>query len=250
MKNSILPTVLFSFLVCLGISGIYPVIFGDVQRVVGVNVGDFNTYRFYTSFNSSDPSAEPGRSICEMAKWLFELDSHQVIVQNISRTNITCQVIVKFKNGTQIAAIGWIDVADGGSNLAQQGLLPCLFTSANLTAGDRMYSSTTDCFNETIPRAYLGVVREVNHNNVTMHESQKGVDYDAHSNMYYDKLTGSLLEYNGQITCHNETYFAELFAKIVVEGSSVVPEYHFLAFPLFVIAALLIVTLCRRKQSF
>jgi len=102
-------------------------------RIVGVNVGDWFKYSDITvNWSSNDPSA----TLPEVYKDLNETQWFDVTVTLISGTNITGQLTTHYKNGTETTFGGWVDIDTGNGENLTLG-----FISANLVAGDTLYTS-------------------------------------------------------------------------------------------------------------
>lgn len=118
---------------------------------------------------------------------------------------------IKLRNGTAITLEGLIAyVGFEPSQRANMTMpLPSFwFIAANLSAYDMVYLNKGHTWvNETISRTYLGIARQTNHLEMTQHwegEFEGIIDPTAHFNLYYDKETGILCEYNKAI--YNLTY--------------------------------------------
>ena len=129
-------------------------------RTVGVTVGNKWRYSVTASWSSNDPAATPPSYVVGYndTRWL------EVSITAISGTNITEEMTVNYKNGTEESSGGWIDIDTGdNSNMTY------MITSANLSAGNSLYTSSyaTWFINETVPRTYMGDVRDTDHINMT-----------------------------------------------------------------------------------
>lgn len=159
-------------------------------RTVGVSV--FNKFRYIAtaSWSSNDPTATPSSSLLDFnnTQWL------EFTITAISGTNVTGQMTTHYKNGTENTTGGWVDVNTGaGENMT------AFVISANLVPGDTVYNSSQSnapLINETVPRTYLGGVRETNHLNIT---SLSGTE-SFRTDYYWDKSTGVTVE-----LAHGET---------------------------------------------
>ena len=123
-------------------------------RTVGVQVGNWAEYNVFVDGN---------------ATYLNKINipvSDRFTVATISGTNITCQGFETFKNLTQRAITGSIDVESGSGNMSG------FIIAANLNPGDTVYNGswggfTGSIINETTTRNYLGSNVEVCHMNRT-----------------------------------------------------------------------------------
>ncbi len=185
-------------------------------RTVGVSVGNKFRYNTTVGWSSNDTSATPPSDLVEAnnTQWL------DFTVTAISGTNITTQITSHYKNNTEITGSGWKDVNTGSGNLTM------FFISANLTAGDSVYTSSIATINETVSRTYSGVKRDANHLNMT--SSSFGTQITGYD-IYWDKATGVLVELLYETT--NQTGFGaytttwSIGYQIVSSDPWIVPEF-------------------------
>jgi hypothetical protein len=216
-------------------------------RTPGVSVGDTFTYS-NVSFNwySNDPSATPP------TEWegLNGTAWFRGTVGNVVGTNVTSSSLSHYNNGTERTQNGWLDVDTGdGVNMS------LIFVSANLNAGDFIYSSgiySTWYINETISRTYPGGPRDTNHINVTMEASSPPYAYIYLStNFYWDRATGVLTKVS--ITSNETTtYTTNWSVTFELTGSNkwTVPEFVGLPQILLLLASLTLVTLAHRRRLY
>jgi hypothetical protein len=186
-------------------------------RTVGVSVGNKFRYDRTASWSSNDPNATPFSSLIEYnnTQW------REITFTAISGTNVTGQLTNHYKNGTEITTDCWIDVSTGiGENMT------FLLISANLTAGDSMGTSAfynTQILNETVSRTYLSGVRDTNHINSTSSDGTQ----TYHTNIYWDKATGVLVELLQETTNQTGTYITTWSSGTQIISSDVwtVPEF-------------------------
>jgi hypothetical protein len=184
-------------------------------RTAGVNVGNKFRYNVTSTWSSDDPNATSPSYIADFNKtqWI------EVTVVAISGTNMTGKFTQHFFNGTEPTADGWADVDIGNGTLSR------FFISANLSAGDTMYNSSeysTRFINETVPRTYLGGVRDTNHVNTTSHDGT-----NTSYSFYWDKLTGVLVDQfvENIYQTGNYTYSWAMEMQIISSDLWVVPEF-------------------------
>jgi len=120
---------------------------GDTSSIVGVKPGDFNTYNYNATLFSNDTDLM--LSTNPYYQWFSAIDSCQVLVENVSDTNITAQFLYMLRNGTTDVVTRWVDL----NNLA----------SDSETAKGYFIALNSTNFNETLTRTYVGVSREVGH---------------------------------------------------------------------------------------
>lgn len=184
-------------------------------RTVGVSVGNKFRYRATVGWSSNDTSATPDSYLGDANN----TDWTEFTVTGISGTNITGQTITHYKNGTETTMSGWIDVNTGAGNATM------IFISANLAAGDSLYTSSYNTWfiNETVPRTYSSGVRDTNHIDVT---GLSGT-VSSHYNVYWDKSTGVLVDQLRVITNQTGTFTAtaSLDVQIISSDAWIVPEF-------------------------
>jgi hypothetical protein len=193
-------------------------------RTVGVSVGNKFRYSLTVSWSSNDPSATPPSYIVDAnnTEWV------ELNVTAISGTLITTQGTTHLKNNTEITAVGTKDVNTGSGNMTM------FLISANLTAGDSVYTSSSAIINETVPKWYSGVERDANHLDMT---SSSGTQISG-SDLYWDKMTGSLVEWLLETTNQTGTYTTTSSYAMQIISSNVwtVPE-----FPTWISALLILI---------
>jgi len=183
-------------------------------RTVGVRVGNKFRYDIIATWSSNDTSATPPSDLVDAnnTQWF------DVNVTAISGTNITAQLTSHLKNNTEITTSCWKDVNTGSGNMT------IFFISANLTAGDLVYTSSSSLkINETVSRTYSGVKRDANHLNTTSSISGTQTGYD----LYWDKSTGVLVEELQETTNQTGTYTTTSSIGLQISSSDlwVVPEF-------------------------
>ena len=182
MKGKVIVLLLILMLTwtCIVFTNIVPALAQD--RVVGANVGFWIQYGISVTWESNDPNATTPQYILDAQQTEF----HYLVVQRTSGTNITFDIIVHFRNGTEKFDTYSIDVDTG------KGTGYLYFISANLSAGDMIYTWPPGQGNidETITRTYLGEAVEVNHANGTTSNG-----YFMYFDIYWNRETGVLYEY-------------------------------------------------------
>jgi hypothetical protein len=188
---------------------------------VGVTVSNTFKYSVNVIWSSNDPTATPSTDLENLNKtqWM------QVAVTAVSGTNITGQITAHYQNGTEITSGGWIDIAAGNSEN-----LTAWFISANLVAGDSMYTSSpynTETINETVPRTYPNGVRDTNHVNITGASASVLGNLSLANNLYWDKSTGVLVELSVEESNQTGTYTTNWSEDVQISDSNVwtVPEF-------------------------
>ena len=198
-------------------------------RTVGVSVGDWFKYGTVdVSWSSNDPNATFPPYDYEWLKEQNETDWLLLSVTEVSGTNVTCQAMTHFKNGTEKIEGGNINIDAGDGNMTFMAV------SANLEANDPLYTSgdySSYKINETIVRTYPGGVRNANHLNITqeftwtVNQTQNSYYYSM--NFYWDRSTGIFIEESWEAINHTGEYlttWSEL-SRITESNVWVVPEF-------------------------
>lgn len=206
---------------------------------MGVKIGDTNTYLYDVTLFSNDTS------LCLYTNptynYYLPIDTAQMLVTNVSDTNITAQFIYYFKNGTTDTVTRWSDM----NYISDWEMV--YFMPLNATG-----------FNETVARTYVGTSRLVNrlfgdlgHNFTQMWEFN-GTEYSWTYNFTvdycWDNATGTLAEYTTIATSRNGEYYSEMAAHAVAIESNILSELRawiVLALPL---AATLLGVIVRRSR--
>jgi hypothetical protein len=211
-------------------------------RIVGVDVGDKFRYSVTATWSSDDPNATAPSYITDNknTEWL------EVNITAISGTNITGQSTKHYFNGTETTVDGWVDIENGTGHLMD------FLISANLTAGDSLYNSTTRSnylINETVPRTYLSSVRDTNYLNTTSMDATTNLTYS----MYWDKLTGIVVDAFTENTYMTGNYTNSWSIELQIISSDlwVVPEFSAWtsALLMFIVLTSVIIIIYRQRRS-
>jgi hypothetical protein len=190
--------------------------FGEDSPIVGVKAGDANTYLYEIALVSNDTSLNLYTN--PNCNYYLPMDTAEMLVTDVSNTNITAKFTYHFKNGTTDTVTRWSDLTHYISDWEMVYFLPLNATG----------------FNETVTRTYVGTSRLVNHlygdsgHNFTQMWEYNGIEYswtyNFTSDYYWDNATGTLAEYTYVATCRNGTYYSEMSAHVVVIESNIIPR--------------------------
>jgi hypothetical protein len=224
-------------------------------RTVGVAVGDWFKYGdIDSSWDSNVPNGTfPSPSVWEWYEEIAEREWLLLSVVAVSGTNVTGQVTMHYKNGTETVFDGFIDV-DTGTDVN----MTFMAISANLNENDVLYTSedySEYLINATVMREYPDSTRFTNHVNTTSSFNYTmppdiEVYYSMSMNFYWDKATGILVEQSFEWVYQTEENFTEISMVTSITESNVwvIPEFpSFLIPPLFMTATLLTVIVFKRK---
>lgn len=189
----------------------------SVERVVGVEVGDWIKYgNFQVHWSSDDPIAlEPTSDLIEHNNTDWVINT----VKSISETRITFQTLTHFKNNTETTSVSHVDINTGEGNGS------FTFISANLILDESVYNSTeyaNTWINETIQLVYMNTLRVTNHmvagtTEFWPDETSGTITTIAYEIEYFwDRTTGTLLERAGSFVRSREEY------TIVAQRSEIV----------------------------
>lgn len=207
-KKIVLVAIASELLLCLHAMSeaelISPAAATSVEIVVGVDEGDWVKYELAATWMSSS-DGEPPAELIEINKTEWVKNT----VLAISGTNITFQRVVHYNDGNETASIEYVDIETGDSS----DIGTFMFIPRNLTKDDMVHASPTEHYyiNETVFRRYMGVMREMNHLNVSTvyYETQNLVTIFTAS-YYWDKTTGILCERPGTYASYIEGVMTSL----------------------------------------
>lgn len=237
--TSLLLALLLAMLVTVARGGAAP-----LQRTPGVSVGNTFTYgnvSFY--WYSNDPNATLPSGFEDM----YNASSLVTSVENVVNTNITCNALIHFKNGSSSNVGGWVDV-DTGDNVN----MTMWFISANLVANDSIYTGgyyQTWMINGTVQRDYPNGPRDTNYLNLTYSMSLMNVSMYMFYGIYWDQLTGAMTEMS--IVMNSTTGYEtdwSLSLKMTESSIWVIPEFVGLPQILLMLVSLTIVTVVFSKK--
>jgi len=159
-----------------------------VTRSVGVKAGDWVEYDYSVFWKSTKPGATEPSRVTEQRK----LEEVRLYVKEVSGLNVTVELTLHFKNGTEKTETFSGDIGKGGISV--------FLISANLDVGDPIVESPmAPSINETITREYAGAKRDSNHAKISLSFSFLNQSVD----LYWDRDTGLLCE-----TLTNGTQYA------------------------------------------
>lgn len=160
------------------------------EVTAGVNVGDTFTYELLGLWESNDPNA----TISENILLMNMTESYQVTVTNVSRTDISLHTVWRFRNGTEIAGDGTVDVATG---ISSGGFWAAY--AANLDKGQIAHATGPEPveISSTVDKQYLSGKRETNIIIMSaqfQYKDDPSRVYTDNRVIQFDKMTGMLVE--------------------------------------------------------
>jgi parallel beta-helix repeat protein len=198
----------------------YPLMTLILEREVGVKKGDRVKFqKELHNYSSNDPNPPFNLNHLETPKWI------EFTVQEIQNSKIVFSVVSTYENGQTSEITGTSDVSTGEGNQS------IIFLAANLSQGDSLYLDyhsnyyITLRINETVIRNYLGVPREVNHLNYTFETTVQwnSLNYTRtmSNDLYWDRVTGALLEMNTiEMYTNNEYNYTTLLVQSYVVSAT------------------------------
>jgi hypothetical protein len=217
----------------------------STSRTVGVYVGSWGEYSFVASGNLTSLTNFNATNIPV---------NETITVATISGTNVTCQTLENFKNNTQKAGTGSVDVESGSGNLT--GFL----IAANLNKSDLVYngpwmilgmvSIAGAIVNETTTRNYLGSNVIVCHTNLTQQDISFYYYYFYSLNFFWFRDSGMLAEATLNATAIvGRTYYYG-YEHIIITSNSTVPEFQAsLILSLFAVVSTLAVVSAKKSSK-
>lgn len=128
----------------------------QVVRLPGVQAGDWAKYDVALNYSTNDPNPPMTKPP------LGDMEYYKLEVQSVDNTNITYQITMHYRNGTETSMPSSIDVSSGQTDYGYSSSYGPLI-AANLTAGDQIYlNSVSVTINATSTGTYAGRQREVN----------------------------------------------------------------------------------------
>jgi hypothetical protein len=192
----------------------------EATRLPGVHVGDWAKYDAIYNFTTNDP----GPPIPLPPNDAFEqIDYFKTNVQSVEGTDITFQIIVLLKNGTEMSSVLSEDLSASAS--------PTFFVAANLTAGNALYpipSPYSPVINATLLKTYVGAEREVNSLTQTRHLTPVYIGNHAYQGSgqaatYWDKASGVLDEMvqDTQYTRVPEGHVTRMYLRFLIVETNI-----------------------------
>ncbi len=167
-------------------------------KELGVKVGDWALYNLTVLYETNDPNPPFSLQPSESPEWIRDT------IINIVNENVTIEEIIHFYDGRFFNFSFWIDFTTENES---SSLTPGLFVGmellkpANLTQGDKVlypdyfYGDWVAAgINETIFNEEYGMVREINHLNITRTIGHDHYVTFGSMNFYWDRLTGIPLQ--------------------------------------------------------
>ncbi len=222
----------------------------------GVKAGDNVKYsNFNASWQSTDSTQRKPQFITDFQNTNFVL----LGVQSVTGANVTAKLTWDFKNGTaERSQTLEGSVRYGGGNLTVAGFLPLLVAGGLGTTDKVEDMSNAPTFNSTITRTYAGASRDVNYLNVNQSSSGGGTSFSVHIQVYFDKITGVLLElsstFSSTISTGTTTSSASLAAtetslwSATILGLSPLVFYGIIGAVIAVVVVVGAVLLMRRRK--
>ncbi|MEM3612974.1 MAG: C39 family peptidase, partial [Candidatus Bathyarchaeia archaeon] len=190
------------------------------QRSVGVKEGDWAKYNITYYYSTNDPAAP----ISPIPPIFADIDYLLIRIISVVRTNVTYQLIIRYKNGTEQESISWLDVTTG---LTDYGVTmpygPII--AANLTAGDRVYlNAYAPTINLTSIAFYAGLQREIN--SLLIKAETTIPDYYRTVMTFeirWDRISGMLCEQkvNASYINMEKGYETNMFVQVIITETNI-----------------------------
>jgi hypothetical protein len=191
----------------------YPVSNDVSERKVGVKVGDWALYDVFANYSTNDPDS-PVRPI---APNVTEIEHYKLEVLEISDTRITYRMTIALLNGTQISLNASTDVSPNYMEVA-----PPPFIAANLTAGDKLYNSSSPIvINATLRKTYAGAEREANYANLTRDELFGSYRLTSKIETYWDRASGIIDELTQYARYTSGNLTTKLYGHLVMKETNI-----------------------------
>jgi hypothetical protein len=206
MKLRICLTIILIALLLLGV-----VRAASAQDIVaGVTAGNEFTYSVTGSHSSNDPGVQvPDEVLNAEATNYFK-----VTIDYVAGPEINYTWLWHFTNGTDQTGPGFLNVETTGNTGPFWAIV-----SANLTTGELIhphYGPDLSTFNETIMYTYTNYTRETNRLELQFAEQSNVTQAirTVHSDTYFDKQTGMLVQLNEETDYQNPAFTITLTWKL------------------------------------
>ena len=207
MKTRLYITIIMISLLLLGV-----VRAASAQDIVaGVAPGNEFTYSVTGSYSSGAPIAQvPEEVISAQAS-----DYFKVTILNVSGADVGYLWFWHFKNGTDQSGDGTVNLETTGNTGPFWAIV-----SANLTAGERIhphFGPDLSTFNETVMWTYTNYTRETNRLQLDFayqNQNNPQSTYTEHTDTYFDKQTGMLVQLSDVSNYVNPTFTATVEWKL------------------------------------
>ncbi len=201
-------------------------------RTVGVSVG--NTFKYTFSFDLNVTNTN--FSLPAMLEGVFEqaksIEWAQISILQVSGVEVTAQMVMHFKNGTEQSDVETTNVETG------QGNLTLFLVGSDLNANDPVYVGRDSMrINETVTRVYPAGARQVNHQSISSEFNMSDYGLEGFNlttfqqsnkeDVYWDKQLGVMVEMSYNMVTRSQAVNADITANIRLVESNVltVPEF-------------------------
>lgn len=160
------------------------------RRVAGVKSGDWAKYGVTFNVSTDDPDFPT-----EISRQFEELEYEKLEVQSVVTTNVTFEMVMHYRNGTEIPTNRWIDVATGEIGIGVAGSGPII--AANITAGDKLYlNDLSPTLNATGIGMYAGSLRQINCLEVSENWTYVPLEQFVTLKICWDQMSGVFVDIN------------------------------------------------------
>jgi hypothetical protein len=190
------------------------------SRSVGVKVGDWAKYNLTFDFSTNDPQPP----ITPFPVDNFEHEYVLLKVVSVTGTNVTYETTIRYRNGTEISSVSWLDVSSGQTYFGSSMSMGILI-GANLTASEKVYLNPYALtINSTVTGIYAGLEREVNCLILSTNASgPPGYWIVGKTGIFWDKVSGILCEQSMEAwyTKIEEGYKTHMLLRIVIMETNI-----------------------------
>ena len=227
-------------------------------RTVGVNAGDTFKYTYTLSYNMTNSSDFSLPSIFDA---LFEqaqsLEYAKMTILDVTGTNVTGQMVLHFKNGTEQTSVSTTDIENG------QGNLTMFLIGSNLNQTDPVYIGQNEqTINETLVRSYPSGSRQLNHQRITtdynvsedeLADFNLTAGFTQHNtqDIFWDRQLGVLVEMSYNMVTQSSILNADISMQVsLVESNALtIPEFPtYLPVLLVILVSGSVAAIYRRKR--
>lgn len=202
--------------------GSIPLVRANTIRVAGVKAGDWAKCAFSFNYTTNDTTDGLGPLVSPP---FIDLEYYRMEIQSVVGTNVTYEVLMHYRNGTEMKMHSWIDVSTGMVRDGTFALYGAII-AANLTAGDKVYlNQFAPTLNTTENGVYAASQRVVNRLRVDQSSSYPYPPQYVYMDVDFrwDQLSGIPVAVSENVTVINtdKGYLTRLEINIIITETDI-----------------------------
>jgi hypothetical protein len=222
------------------------------SRTAGVSSGDAFTYTWAFDIDVDNNDVYPSDIFTGLLEEVKAIEWTEITVLDVVGTQVSAQVIMHYKNGTEQTQIQSMDIETGRGNLTN------FLIASNLSANDSVYvGQDQSIINETVVRSFASGARQQNLQTITMEYSLSGDEASAFNmtdfqqtntaEILWDKELGILTEMTYNMTTKSQNMNANISAEIKLVESNAIVVAEFPTFIMIILATAVTLTILSMK---